>query len=84
VTKSTGTSLTQLNQPRPPIILHGIKVKVTKTYPVDRQKPEIRTYEEGFLFDRRDKKNKRLLLGLMDGISAIDFSIEAKGKKDWK
>lgn len=64
--------------------VYGIKVEVTKTYPVDRQKPEITTYREGFLFDRRDKKVKHLMLGLMDGISDIDFSTEAKGKKDWK
>ncbi len=64
--------------------VYGIKVEVTKTYPVDRQKPEITTYKEGFLFDRRDKKVKYLMLGLMNGISALDFSTEAKGKKDWK
>jgi hypothetical protein len=74
----------EINEKKYDSEVHGIKVEVTKTYPVDRQKPEIRTYEEGFLFDRRDKKIKRLLLGLMNGISAIDFSIEAKGKKDWK
>ena len=28
--------------------------------------------------------SKHLLLGFMNGISAIDFSTEAKGKKDWK
>jgi hypothetical protein len=74
----------EINEKKYDSEVYGIKVEVTKTYPVDRQKPEIRNYKEGFLFDRRDKKIKRLLLGLMNGISAIDFSIEAKGKKDWK
>jgi len=74
----------EINEKKYESEVYGIKVEVTKTYPVDRQKPEIRTYKEGFLFDRRDKKIKHLLLGLMNGISAIDFSIEEKGKKDWK
>jgi hypothetical protein len=74
----------EINEKKYESEVYGIKVEVTKTYPVDRQKPEIRTYEEGFLFDRKDKKIKHLLLGLMNGISAIDFSMEAKGKKDWK
>lgn len=64
--------------------VYGIQVEVTKTYSVDLQKPEIKMYKEGFLFDRRDKKVKHLTLGLLNGISAIDFSTEAKGKKDWK
>lgn len=74
----------EINEKKYDSEVYGIKVEITKIYPVDRQKPEIRTYKEGFLFDRRDKKIKHLLLGLMNDISAIDFSTEAKGRGDWK
>jgi hypothetical protein len=74
----------EINEKKYDSEVYGIKVEISKIYPVDRQKPEIRTYKEGFLFDRRDKKIKHLLLGLMNGISAIDFPIEAKGKGDWR